>query len=83
MFEYIMRNAFSRLEQQNSNSLTTIFGNLVMGKMNTYSKRTRQFVESEIYNILSKADQGYYDNLNSNSQLNFFQTTYTPQTNIP
>ncbi|XP_043476286.1 flocculation protein FLO11-like [Leptopilina heterotoma] len=79
----IMRNASSRLEQQNSNSLTTIFGNLVMGKMNTYSKRTRQLVKSEIYNILAKADQGYYDNLSSNTQFNISQTTYASQTNIP
>lgn len=63
----LMKTASSKLKASPSDTPDEVkaFGNYVASKMKTYSENTRRGVEHAIYDILIKANSGYFENSTS------------------
>lgn len=60
----VMRTAANKLKTPVSDTPEEVksFGNYMISKMKSYSEQTRKGVEHAIFDILIKADRGYYEN---------------------
>lgn len=60
----VMKTAASKLKSSSCETSDEVrsFGNFVVSKMNSYSEATRKSVEHAVFDILIKADRGYYEN---------------------
>lgn len=57
----ILQTTANKLGNSGAPDLTTTFASYISAKMNTYSLQTRNSVEHGIFEILMKADRGYYE----------------------
>jgi len=78
-FNILKQSASSQQQQPLSGS--AIFGQHVASKLDTYTPKTRAFVEHSINNILFEADIGRFENYfqNVNQPAPYYQNLATPQ----